>query len=175
MGNRRNVLIGTVSAIVILFASYFVYAKYKAKREVDPAFKAYISAYTSGVISRESTIRIQLTADVVKPAEINQPVSKKLFDFSPSVRGTAVWIDTRTIEFRPSEKMKTDENYNVTFYLGAVMSVPGKFSEFEFSFRTIKQSFEVNIDGLRTPDNRNFVKQNLVGNITMADVEEKKS
>ena len=172
MGNRRNVLIGTVSAIVILFASYFVYAKYKAKREVDPAFKAYISAYTSGVISRESTIRIQLTADVVKPAEINQPVSKKLFDFSPSVRGTAVWIDTRTIEFRPSEKMKTDENYNVTFYLGAVMSVPGKFSEFEFSFRTIKQSFEVNIDGLRTPDNRNFVKQNLVGNITMADVED---
>lgn len=172
MGNRRNVLIGTVTAIVILFASYFVYAKYKSKVVVDPAFKAYISAYTSGSISRESTIHIQLTADAVKPNEVNTTVSKKLFDFSPGISGTAVWIDTRTIEFRPSEKMKPGETYKATFFLGAVMTVPSKFSEFNFSFSVIKQSFEVNVDGLRTPDNKNFARQNLVGTLNTADVED---
>ena len=172
MGNRRNVLIGTVSAIVILFASYFVYAKFKAKTGVDPAFKAYISAYTSGTISRESNIRIQLTSDAVKPNEINTAVSKKLFDFSPSIPGSAVWIDTRTIEFRPTEKMKPGETYKATFYLGAVMKVSSKFSEFDFSFSVIKQSFEVNVEGLRTPDNKNFVRQNLIGTVVTADVED---
>lgn len=172
MGNRRNVLIATASTLVILFAAYFVYAKYKAKVVVDPAFKAYISAYTSGVISRESTIRITLTSDVVKPSEINTPVSKKLFDFSPSIEGTARWVDTRTIEFHPSEKMKQGETYKGTFYLGAVMNVPGRFSEFDFPFTVMQQSFEVNVDGLRTPDNKNFIKQNLVGSVNTADVEE---
>lgn len=172
MSNTKNVLIATVSAVVILATGYFVYAKYKAKITVDPAFKAYISAYTSGVISRESNIRIQLTSDVVKPSEINTPVSKKLFDFSPSIEGTAIWIDTRTIEFHPSEKMKQGENYKGTFYLGAVMNVPSRFSEFDFPFTIIQQSFEVNVDGLRTPDNKNFIKQNLVGTLTTADVEE---
>jgi len=172
MGNRRNVLIGAVSLIVVLLFSYIVFANYNKKVVVDPAFKAYISAYTSGVISRESNIRIQLTSDAVKPAEVNTPVSKKLFDFSPSIKGTAIWVDTRTIEFRPSEKMKPGENYTATFYLGAVMNVPAKFSEFNFPFSTIKQSFEVNVDGLRTPDNRNFIKQNLVGTLITADIED---
>jgi uncharacterized protein YfaS (alpha-2-macroglobulin family) len=172
MGNRRNVLIGTMSAVIILFAGYFFYAKYKAKTIVDPAFKAYISAYTSGTISREAPIRIQLTSDAVKPTEINTQVSKKLFDFSPSIAGAAVWVDTRTIEFRPSEKMKPGETYKATFFLGSVMNVPGRFSEFNFSFSIIKQSFDVSVDGLRTPDNHNFVKQNLIGTLTTADIED---
>src|ERR1700722_6451139 len=114
MGNRQYVLIGTVSAFVLLFAGYFAFTKYKSKVVVDPAFKAYISAYTSGTISREAPIRIQLTNDAVKPGEINTTVAKKLFDFSPSIAGAAVWIDTRTIEFRPSEKMKPGETYKAT-------------------------------------------------------------
>ena len=170
MGNRRNVLIGTVSVIIILFASYFVYAKYKGKTSVDPAFKAYISAYTSGTISRESTIRIQLTSDAIKPNEANTAVSKKLFDFSPSIAGTAVWIDARTIEFRPSEKMKPGETYKATFYLGSVMNVSSRFSEFNFSISVIKQSFEVNVDGLRTPDNKNFAMAASVVLLTVLTV-----
>ena len=172
MGSRKTIFIGAVSSVIVLLIGLYSYSHFKRFAGVDPAFQQYISAYTSGTISREGTIRIQLSSDAVKATDLNVPDSRKLFSFSPSIQGTAVWVDTRIIEFRPTEKMKPGETYRGTFALGKAIKVPSRFSDFEFEFHVMKQSFEVTVDGLRTPDNHNFVRQNLIGSLNTADVED---
>ena len=83
--------------------------------ETNPAFSEYISAYTSGIISTESTIRILLTNEMETPIEIGKPIDKDLFDFSPSISGKAFWLDNRTIEFRPDKPLPGDTQFKAEF------------------------------------------------------------
>ena len=55
--------------------------------DVDPAFSQYIDAYTSGVVSKKNTIRIQLAADASTTHILNENIKETLFDFSPAVDG----------------------------------------------------------------------------------------
>ena len=94
--------------------------------DVDPAFSQYIDAYTSGVISKKNTVRIQLASDVSTTHTVNEEVKDKLFSFSPAVEGKAYWIDARTTEFKHNNDLTPDELYEVNFKLGKVVHVPSK-------------------------------------------------
>lgn len=162
----------TLGAVTILLLAAFFSCKQPGRTLVDPAFSAYISAYTSGTISRESVIRIRLNNDVAKDSDINRAVKKNIFEFTPAIKGNAYWIDSRTVEFRPNEKMQQGKLYKSTFSLSDVMKVPGKFSKFHFDFQIITQTFDVDIKGLRPLSNRNYSRQVLSGIVNTADVED---
>ena len=90
---------------IILFASVIFSCNHKRRIiHINPAFSKYIEAFTSGVISKKNTIRLQLSADVNSVHTINQPLDEDLFDFSPRVSGKAYWVDNRTIEFKPEKR-----------------------------------------------------------------------
>lgn len=135
---------------------------------VDPAFSQYIDAYTSGVISKKNTVRIQLASEVSTTHTLNEEVKGNLFSFSPAVKGKAYWIDARTIEFKPADDLVPDQLYEVRFKLGNVIKVPSKFDDFKFNIQVVKPSFEVNAYGLRS---NNKTSMNLTGKILTADVE----
>lgn len=116
----------------------------KKKVEIDPAFGQYISAFTSGVISKTSAIRIELTQDV-SGVELNAEIEKKLFDFSPSIKGKAYWISANAIEFRPDEELKPGKNYTAEFKLGKVLEVPDHFKVFTFDFQVIEPAFKLTL------------------------------
>ena len=127
-----------LASIICLFNS----CKKKDKWiEVDPAFSQYIDAYTTGVVSKTSAIRIQLAGAANTTHTVGEAVKETLFDFSPSVKGKASWVDATTIEFKPETWLKTDQLYEVSFKLGKVTQVPGKFADFRFSMKNIKAIF----------------------------------
>lgn len=138
--------------------------------DVDPAFSKYIDAYTTGVVSKTSAVRIQLAADAATTHAVGEVVKESLFSLSPSVSGKAVWLDARTIEFKPDKNLKPDQMYEVNFKLGKVTTVPDKYSNFRFSLKTVKPSFKVTDDGLRSAGTRN--KMTFSGDIETADIEE---
>ena len=140
--------------------------------EVDPAFSQYIEAYSSGVISKKSVIKIRLAEDAAVTHTLNETVKDDLFDFSPSVKGKAYWTDARTIEFKPENDLEPNKLYEVSFNLNKVLKVPAKFKEFAFNVQTIKPSFEVTDNGLRC--NNNDV-MTLSGQLLTADVEDGKA
>ena len=159
---------------VFLFAFFFIFSacKHKAKvAEVDAEFAKYIGAYTSGVISKKNTIRIQLAGDASTTHSINETIKEDLFSLSPNVEGKAFWVDARTIEFKPEKDLKPDELYDVEFKLGKVIDVPNNFKTFKFNVQTVKPSFQVEENGLRSLDKENMT---LSGQIITADVEESK-
>ncbi len=112
-------------------------------KEIIPSseYAPYISAFTGGSISSQSTIKIGF-AQEQPVVELNAELKEKLFDFSPSLKGKASWINNRTIEFVPdSGQLKHGELYNASFRLGKIMNVDKKLSKFSFSFRVTPQNF----------------------------------
>lgn len=137
--------------------------------KVDPAFSRYINAYSAGVVSKKTAIRIQLAADAATTHSVNENIKEALFSFSPAVEGEAYWTDARTIEFKPAKDLKPDELYEVSFRLDKVMKVPGEYKDFKFNVQTIKPAFEVQENGLRA---LNKTEMSFSGQIITADVEE---
>src|SRR4051812_29868648 len=69
--------------------------------DVDPAFSKYIYAYTTGIISKPTTVRTQLATDATPPHAVGEVEKDDFFYFSPAVKGKAFWLDARTVEFKP--------------------------------------------------------------------------
>ncbi|MEP6596917.1 MAG: hypothetical protein ABJA71_13275, partial [Ginsengibacter sp.] len=136
---------------------------------VDPAYSQYIDAYTSGIISKTSSIKIKLASDASTTHPVGEVVDKSLFDFSPSVVGKAVWVDASTIEFKPGKDLAPDKLYEVSFKLGKVTKVPSKYEDFRFNIQTVKPSFQVTDYGLRSAGQKD--KMFLLGVIETADIE----
>ncbi|MBX9851488.1 MAG: hypothetical protein K2X86_06985 [Cytophagaceae bacterium] len=168
-----KVKIYAMSAAAIIGASALVFyftAKSAGGSGFNPAFKAYVSAYTGGVISRESPILIKFVSEVAKPEQINVPVEKSLFDFTPSVKGTTTWIDKNTIQFQPEEPLAPGTSFKANFEIGEVLTMPDDLQEFNFEFQTIPQTVEVTVEGLRTYDVHNLKLEKLQGILSTADV-----
>src|SRR5690606_15480572 len=140
--------IATCSLLILLST-----ACRQAKKGMNPALARYIEAYTAGVISKQSTIRVQLTGNVNITHTQNEALKAEVFDFSPDIEGKAYWIDATTIEFRPDQNLQPGKTYNATFRLSKVLKVPDDLSTFDFEFRVIKPSFSLETFGLRAADN----------------------
>ncbi len=141
--------------------------------EVDPAFSQYIDAYTTGIVSKTTAVRIQLAGSANTMHTVGEEVRENLFSFSPSVSGKAIWVDASTIEFKPTKFFKPDQLYEVSFSLGKVTKTLPKFRELKFNLKTVKPTFSVNDYGLRSTGTKN--KMMLTGNLETADIEEGKS
>jgi uncharacterized protein YfaS (alpha-2-macroglobulin family) len=169
--NRRGLIsLGVIITLAILIA--FIIFHHHKKQEIDPAFSKYIESYTTGVISKESPIRIKLAGDVQTSHEQNGALSDQVFDFSPSIKGKAYWVDARTIEFRPAEKLDPDKSYTADFKLSKILNVPDHFDEFKFGFQTIKPDYTITFNGLQTATNTSVDKMKLTGFIQTADNED---
>lgn len=171
MSKKFLLLTATIVIAALVFLSWFFKNKSEQKDEKEnPAFAAYINAYTSGIISSESTIRILLTNEMEAPVEVGKPIDKKIFDFSPEIKGTTVWVDSRTIEFRPEKPLPNGTVYKAEFELGSILKVPNEFETFEFDFQTMQQSLDVSVDGITTTDKKTLRSQRMDGILATADV-----
>ncbi|MDR2057125.1 MAG: alpha-2-macroglobulin [Dysgonamonadaceae bacterium] len=128
--------------VIICLLSLFLSCS-KKEFVPDSEFVSYINAYTGGLVSSSSTIRIELVngqADV----ESGSATKEKLFSFSPSIKGKAYWLDNRTIEFVPDKgALKNGETYQAQFKLGKVISVDKRHEIFHFSFAVEEKSIEI--------------------------------
>lgn len=140
-----------------------------SKIVVDPAFSSYVSAFTSGMISSKSTVKLVLVEPHPR-AKVGMVIEDELFDFEPELEGHAYWLDEQTIEFRPNEKLPSGQSYVCTFMLGELIEVDDKYEEMKFGFIVITQSLFVSFDGLRTLDPRDYRTQELFGTVRTSDV-----
>jgi len=169
----KTLLVVALTTVVLFLSLPFLVNNKKAQADSfasNPAYNSYITAYTSGTISNQSVIRI-IFADEVKNIEAGKPLNDSPLEFSPNIPGTAVWADSRTLEFRPEKKLPSDKEYIATVELDKIIpDVPFNLKEFEFTFKTIKQWFEVAVDGVVTTDMKTLRWQKISGSVATADV-----
>ncbi|MFV0590029.1 MAG: alpha-2-macroglobulin family protein [Draconibacterium sp.] len=131
----------------------------------DVAFSRYVQAFTSGVISSESTISVYMS----QPIE-EQPNTEGLFRFKPEIKGKAVLVGGRIFEFRPEGPLKPGTTYKAEFALGKVLSVDSKFQQLPFEFATVKQTYSITVEGLTNYEGLNSTQMQLTGYVLTADV-----
>lgn len=137
----------------------------------NAAFAKYVEGYTTGVISRESTIRLRLASQVNTFQETNAEDTRKLFTFHPAVKGKTRWIDARTVEFIPEKQFDPSKEYRVTFDLGKVVEVPNDLTHFIFDFKIIDPSYHIELEGLKSQTSSSTDLMKLTGNLSFADIE----
>lgn len=133
---------------------------------VNPAYKEYIAAYTAGYIPVESKITIVLQEETNRAIEEGVEIDNDLFDFSPGISGKMTWIDKKTIEFKPAQRLNNNQLYKAKFHLGKVLDVSDDLKEFGFEFSTLKQAMEISIGNYKTSGNTML---EIEGTLTTAD------
>ncbi len=195
MKSKTSIIALTSIALFVLILSSCYHFKTKIN-EVNPAFGQYISGYTSGMVSRKTTIRIELARGMSEQSltasststnadfttalkKINAVVQlpdsallEDVFQFEPAIKGKAIWISDRGIEFIPAQVLPVNQFYNVSFKLDNILKVKNEFETFHFQFSTYPQNLFVTVDGLRSYDDYNIEWQKLTGKITTSDYED---
>src|SRR5690554_3591130 len=111
---------GVIALLVLIFFLWQPYSRAPISNADDPRFSPYISEHTAGVISKNSTIRIQLTPETSTLQDIGKEDSRKLITLYPEVSGKTFWLDANTIEFIPDQPLKPSTHYSGSFSLGKI-------------------------------------------------------
>lgn len=138
----------------------------------NSAFAPYVEGYTTGVISREGTLRVRLASQVNTLHETNTEDTRNLFTLHPGVKGKTRWIDARTVEFIPEAHLDPSRTYQVTFDLEKVAEVPSDLRRFIFDFKVIDPSYRIEVNGLKSQTSSSTDLLKLTGAISLADVED---
>ena len=147
--NRLISLFFTLCLILTLFSCNSPKTK-KTEIVPDVGFGAYIYSYTSGTISKNSSLAIEFTKASANDISRGDEIDSELFSLNPEVKGKAYWVNPKRIEFIPDDLLLSGTRYEVEVQLDKVMDVPEKFQQFKFSFQTIQQTFRFYDNGLKT-------------------------
>ena len=166
--------ISATGLFLLIMMTVGLYSCTRTQKDIIPSadYAPYVNAYTGGVISQNSTIRIELTHD--QPiVDMNNELKSNPFSFSPSLKGKAYWVSNNTIEFVPEEgALKPGTLYEGTFRLGDFIEVDKKLKEFNFSFRVQERNFTLQLESLPiTATQPNEI--NIKGEIRFSDVVKK--
>ena len=166
--------ISATGLLLLIMMTVGLYSCTRTQKDIIPSadYAPYVNAYTGGVISQNSTIRIELTHDQPM-VDLNSELKNNPFSFPPSLKGKAYWVSNNTIEFVPEEgTLKPGTLYEGTFQLGDFIEVDKKLKEFNFSFRVQERNFTLQLESLpitaTQPD-----EINIKGEIRFSDVVKK--
>jgi len=172
--SRKKIIIISSMAVILVAVLFVVLHLFGKKRPVstNPEFTKYISAYTSGVVSKNSTIKIQLVQDYAVQVKAANPKLDGIFEFSPSMKGKVGWLNETTLEFTPEKPMKSGTNFVGEFKLGKLLTIDNKdMQSFVFDFQTIMQNYEMQVEEIKTTDKEKFTTEKILCNFLTADVE----
>ncbi len=154
-----------LAAVIILISVNF---KKRNLNFDNPEFAKYITAHTSGIISKNSPIQLKLTSSVTDKLKDKDKLPEGLINIRPKVEGKYTLINN-TLEFIPEESLKSDKEFYVEFNLGELIDVKDDLEFFNFEFKTIKQAFDYVIEEQKTIDKKTLKYQQVNGFVNTAD------
>ena len=134
----------------------------------DPSFSEYVTSFTSGEISTEAALVIQL-AGPVDIFEQGNPLPQGIFSLKPEAKGSLIYLSGGTLRFRPDTPFKSATSYRVSLDLSKLLDIKEKTSKFEFTFSTIAQNLSFSEDGLHTSTSLEAGLMSWSGSIITAD------
>lgn len=160
--------LGIAMSLMFLFSA--CKDKDTAPPKIDSGFSEYITAFTAGVVSRDASIRILLAKEYEGEKKIGEPIKETLFKFDPPIKGTATWVDNRTIDFKPDNLLNYATIYKAEFLLGKLKAVPKQFEKFSFQFQTQVLTFDFSLGKVRSIDPKQMNWMTISGLLNTTDV-----
>ncbi|MEE9614550.1 MAG: MG2 domain-containing protein [Thermodesulfobacteriota bacterium] len=136
----------------------------------NPLWSEYIGAHTTGLISKESKIRVRFVNEAVDEQRVGQS-AEEYIDIRPSIKGSVTFSDTREIVILPDEGLESGRKYHITVKAKKLIDLPEELKDYEFTVQVIKQEFEARVIGL-SPNPLNDREMVLRGSLVTADIED---
>lgn len=137
---------------------------------VNPEFANYISAYSSGLVSKVSPLKIVLQADYPLPTTENGLLQEDIISFSPNIKGKTYVENKNTIKFIPDEALPQGRSFTGQLDLKKfIPKIADNLSVFSFQFQVKKQDFSVNILGLESTSTSGTMVYDLKGKLLTND------
>ena len=134
-------------ALLALSAVLWTACAPKQGETLDPAFANYVKAYTGGVVSDGTAVRIELASPV--------PMDKQtdgLFSFKPALKGSERWLSPTVVEFVP-DAWKSGTVYEGSFQVGKVLDVKeSQCKVFPFRIQVAPHAATLSLDGFTIRD-----------------------
>ena len=166
----RNACLPAILASAVLVAASFSCKRGTGELRSLTDVNPFVYGYTSGVVSKASAVRIQFAETVVEPGEVGQAARKDLLEISPSVEGTLIWEDDRTLRFDPEMPLPAATTFSVQVAVQkAIPRAKGEDADFAFAFRTRDQFARASVDGLFYPNERDYSRIQIRGTVRTAD------
>ncbi len=123
-----------ILSVILLTVTYSSCSRFGRSKGQSTEFATFIKAYTGGIISDKSTIRVELASDIAE-ATPGADLKDGILSFTPSVKGTARWLSANTIEFIPETgALKSGQAYTGRLRLDKIQKVGSRQLK-RFSFR----------------------------------------
>lgn len=133
-------------------------------------YKHHVRSYTAGIISKTTPIRVRFAVDIVSQEMVGKSVAEEILSFSPAIDGVAIWETRSTIKFVPKAWLKTGQRYQVKAELKKVYpDIEPNLATMDFEFQTLKQDFDVEIEGLRESSLADYSTMRLMGVVKTTD------
>lgn len=170
--NMIKLILFSGVVVAIIFFIIFFQAGAETSKPSSFSYSNYISAFTSGIIPRSSSIKVRFTSELVDDSKIGTKVDEGVFVFNPQIKGKAYWTDKRTLEFLPEELLPSGKRYEGALKLDYLYkgTLPDSLKIFWFEFGTIFQNFDVVIDRIEPEIEKDIFSYILSGRIVFADL-----
>lgn len=169
--NKKYITLAVIGLLVVIIVFFIFKKSEKSTSEINPEFTAYVTAFTSGVISKESQVKVRLRQEISEEKQ-KEITADDLFDFSPSIEGSIYWKDNQTVVFKPLENLPSNQKYRAEFNLAELMDIPEYLEVLAFDFQTMEQGISVLFDGMEAYDDTELQWQKIKGSLSTADVED---
>jgi len=168
-----------LKTLTLLFTVSFLISSCKEKAPdlppIPPAgMSTYVFSYTSGMISRNAPIVVQLAQPAINESEVGQEIAGDIISFKPSIEGSASWTDRQTITFIPENPLPGQSQFTGKVNLKKLFAdAKGETSTLQFAFKTPEQQYRVEILGQETSKTTDYSKQLVKGVVYLSDAEAK--
>ncbi len=155
----------------LLLVSLAPLACKKARKPQDQEWYRYISAYTSGDISRRAPVRVLFVGNVGTEGQSPSELAGYL-EFSPALSGRSEWKSPRELVFTPDRELVPGTLYHAVLNIRKFMKLPREYARFEFTFAAVRESLTIDLQGLTPLDEISPNQFLLRGLLTTRDSQE---
>ncbi|MCI0507992.1 MAG: MG2 domain-containing protein [Gammaproteobacteria bacterium] len=166
----RYILAGALSicSVAVLLYLGFTGIETREEKSVDPIWSEYVSAHTSGTVSKSQEIQIRFVNDIIDSDKVGKNAAAWV-KIVPEIDASISFANPREIIIKPGSWLDSGTRYTISVKTGGFNGIPGHLDLYTFEVNTLEQNFEVETDGLRAdPEDRE--RMILSGNLTTADV-----
>lgn len=137
--------------VSLFFLVILLFSACNPSAESNPNdFLPYINAYSSGIISKTSSIKIELAQELGLSHSLRTPITDDILQSDENLKGTTYWTGSHSLEFKPSSYLDPGKTYHFHFNLSKLIKVPDSLKSFKFKVQTLSPNLEFQSYGLKS-------------------------
>ena len=143
--------IGSISLLAVMMLLCFLpscgekkggqHAFIERIQPIDEALLPLLDSYTSGVVAVGEPVVVRFKSPETMKVKFGDPIPSKAFQFTPSLKGKAYWVDENTVGFK-YDNIDKEQSYVCKFKVSDFVDC-GSDQALEFAFGVRRQNFSL--------------------------------